>query len=123
MGAINFLPDQYKKTEKLPINHNYLAEQFADYDIIFNDIKKVVLNGDFTLGLSVDNLEEEIKKQNMSDLYAKNIDSLSSFEKEQLEKFEKCVHRQIEITLSKDFQDVITPDNLKEIIKKAKAGV
>src|SRR5438128_1528588 len=55
----NFLPEQYDRTEGLPINHNYLAEQFADYETIFAKIKQVVLNGDFTLGRAVDEFERQ----------------------------------------------------------------
>ncbi len=58
----NFYPDQYKKDSKLDINHNYLLEQFADYDEILNKIKEVVIRGDFTLGSIVDEVEEEYAK-------------------------------------------------------------
>lgn len=58
----NFLPDQYEQTGKLSINHNYLAQQFADYDIIFEKLKEVVVKGDFTLGTPVDHFENEFKK-------------------------------------------------------------
>jgi len=54
----NFLPDQYKRDAALPINHNYLTQQFADFQNIFEKLKNVVLNNDFTLGSSVDDLEE-----------------------------------------------------------------
>jgi len=53
----NFLPEQYDRTERLSINHNYLAEQFSDYEAIFAKIKQVVLKGDFTLGRAVDEFE------------------------------------------------------------------
>ena len=46
----NYLPSQYKKTRQLPINHNYLQEQFADYEEIFEQLKDVIIKGDFTLG-------------------------------------------------------------------------
>jgi dTDP-4-amino-4,6-dideoxygalactose transaminase len=55
----NFLPEQYKATGKLQINHNYLQSQFSDYEEIFQKISKVVCNGDFTLGTEVDLLEDE----------------------------------------------------------------
>ena len=55
----NYLPNQYDFTDKLDINHNYLKEQFSDYDEIFNKIKKVVSKGDYTLGAEVDLLEIE----------------------------------------------------------------
>ena len=46
----------------MPINHNYLRQQFENSEEIFEDIKELVLNGDFTLGDAVDELEEEFKK-------------------------------------------------------------
>lgn len=55
----NFLPDQYEATGALPINHNYLAQQFADYEAIFAKIREVVVRGDFTLGRAVDQFEAE----------------------------------------------------------------
>jgi dTDP-4-amino-4,6-dideoxygalactose transaminase len=55
----NFLPEQYERTSALPINHNYLAEQFADYQAIFAKIQQVVLKGDFTLGRAVDEFERQ----------------------------------------------------------------
>lgn len=59
MALTNFLPDQYDATGALPINHNYLAEQFADCEAIFAKIRQVVLKGDFTLGRAVDEFERE----------------------------------------------------------------
>lgn len=55
----NFLPEQYRTTNKLAINHNYLTEQFADHDVILGKIREVVIRGDFTLGEEVDKLEAE----------------------------------------------------------------
>lgn len=55
----NFLPEQYLQTGSLPINHNYLHDQFADLDEIWKQVREVVLRGDFTLGADVDRLEEE----------------------------------------------------------------
>jgi dTDP-3-amino-2,3,6-trideoxy-4-keto-D-glucose/dTDP-3-amino-3,4,6-trideoxy-alpha-D-glucose/dTDP-2,6-dideoxy-D-kanosamine transaminase len=55
----NFLPDQYDKTGALPINHNYLVEQFRDYEEIFAKIREVILKGDFTLGRAVDEFEAQ----------------------------------------------------------------
>lgn len=55
----NFLPKQYTQTGALPINHNYLNEQFSDLDDIWAKIREVVVRGDFTLGSDVDKLEEE----------------------------------------------------------------
>lgn len=53
----NFLPYQYDQTDEKPINHNYLVEQFADYEDIFAKIGEVVRKGDFTLGRAVDAFE------------------------------------------------------------------
>lgn len=58
----NFLPDQYKKTEKLPINHNYLQKQFKNTGKIFKEIKKLTINGDYTLGKKVDQVEKKFTK-------------------------------------------------------------
>ena len=58
----NFLPNQYKLDKKLRLNHNYLSEQFLDYKKIFREIKKVVKTNDFTLGRSVNDFENKIKK-------------------------------------------------------------
>ena len=58
----NFLPNQYNRTNKLLINHNYLEEQFSDVDDILMKIREVVVRGDFTLGNEVDKLEEEFAK-------------------------------------------------------------
>lgn len=58
----NFLPEQYTQTAALPINHNYLGDQFSDLDEIWNKIREVVLRGDFTLGSDVDKLEEEFSR-------------------------------------------------------------
>mgnify|MGYP000259331774 CR=1 FL=1 len=55
----NFLPEQYNQTGVLPINHNYLFDQFSDLEDIWSKIREVVLRGDFTLGSDVDKLEEE----------------------------------------------------------------
>lgn len=55
----NFLPDQYRQTNQISINHNYLSQQFADHDVILKKIREVVIRGDFTLGEEVDLLEQE----------------------------------------------------------------
>lgn len=55
----NFLPDQYRQTNQISINHNYLSQQFADHDLILRKIREVVIRGDFTLGEEVDFLEQE----------------------------------------------------------------
>ena len=59
----NFLPAQYKKNEKLKINHSYLIEQFADYSKIFKEVEKVVKKGDYTLGNQVDICEKNFAKR------------------------------------------------------------
>ena len=59
----NFYPDQYLKDKDYQINHNYLKEQFLDYEEIFNQIKEVVKSNDFTLGEAVDELESLIAKE------------------------------------------------------------
>ena len=58
----NFLPSQYKKDKKYKIKHNYLTEQFKDYNLIFRELKKVIKFNDFTLGKNVDRFENKIKK-------------------------------------------------------------
>jgi aminotransferase EvaB len=62
MHAKNFLPEQYRETNKLDINHNYLQQQFADHDAIWEKIRGVIIRGDFTLGSEVDLLEAEFAK-------------------------------------------------------------
>jgi len=59
----NFLPAEYKKNQKLKINHSYLVEQFADYSKIFREIEKVVKKGDYTLGKEVDICEKNFAKR------------------------------------------------------------
>tara|TARA_B100001093_G_C26710168_1_gene963070 strand:- start:45 stop:1190 length:1146 start_codon:yes stop_codon:yes gene_type:complete len=59
----NFLPLEYKKNEKLNINHSYLVEQFADYSKVFREIEKVVKKGDYTLGKAVDICEKNFAKR------------------------------------------------------------
>ncbi len=54
----NFLPQQYDETDQKPINHNYLSDQFADYEDILKKIGEVVRRGDFTLGRAVDTFEK-----------------------------------------------------------------
>ena len=61
----NFLPTEYKKNEKLKINHSYLVEQFADYSKIFKEVEKVVKKGDYTLGKEVDLCEKNFEKRNI----------------------------------------------------------
>ncbi len=59
---VNFLPSQYDETDAKPINHNYLTEQFADYEKIFEKIAEVVKQGDFTLGRAVDDFEKRFAR-------------------------------------------------------------
>jgi aminotransferase EvaB len=59
----NFLPGDYKKNQKLKINHSYLVEQFADYSKIFKEVEKVVKKGDYTLGKEVDVCEKNFAKR------------------------------------------------------------
>ena len=59
----NFLPKEYKKNQKLRINHSYLVEQFADYTKIFKEVEKVVKKGDYTLGKEVDFCEKNFAKR------------------------------------------------------------
>lgn len=61
-SARNFLPEQYRKTGQLEINHNYLYDQFSDRDAIWEKIREVVVRGDFTLGSEVDRFEEEFAR-------------------------------------------------------------
>ena len=58
----NFLPNQYKQTEKLPINHNYLREQFRNSNKIFHEIKMLNFNTDYTLGKKVNSVEKKFAK-------------------------------------------------------------
>ena len=55
----NFLPEQYRQSNKLAINHNYLDQQFSDHEVIWAKMREVVIRGDFTLGSEVDLLEKE----------------------------------------------------------------
>ena len=58
----NFLPKQYKKDNKIKINHNYLLQQFDDYNLILKKISRVVRLGHYTLGSEVDKFEKNISK-------------------------------------------------------------
>ena len=59
----NFYPEQYTRDNSYKINHNYLKEQFSDCDEILLKIKEVVNNSDYTLGKSVDDVENLISKE------------------------------------------------------------
>lgn len=63
----NFYPEQYRTTGQYPINHNYLPEQFADYEEIWQEVKQVVVDGDFTLGKAVDEFEATFAALNDGD--------------------------------------------------------
>ena len=56
----NYLPDQYDLSDRLTINHNYLIQQFSDYQEIFKDIESLVKRGDYTLGRPVNDFENRI---------------------------------------------------------------
>lgn len=60
----NFYPEQYRKTGQFPINHNYLPSQFADFEAIWDKVKQVVIDGDFTLGQAVDKFERDFAALN-----------------------------------------------------------
>lgn len=60
----NFYPEQYRVTGQYPINHNYLPQQFADYEEIWSRVKKVIQDGDFTLGAAVDKFEKDFATYN-----------------------------------------------------------
>lgn len=62
MKPHNFLPEQYDTTNALPINHNYLRDQFADHEVIWSKVREVVIRGDFTLGRAVDDFEARFAK-------------------------------------------------------------
>ena len=54
----NFLPKQYDQNDQFSINHNYLSQQFSDYNVILEKVSKVVQKGDFTLGNAVSYFED-----------------------------------------------------------------
>jgi len=62
----NFYPEQYASDSKQRLNHNYLSQQFSDSDDIFQEIRKVVISNDFTLGSAVDELENLIAVETSS---------------------------------------------------------
>ena len=59
----NFYPKQYSKDSEFQINHNYLKNQFIDYKEIFQEIEKVIINCDYTLGTTVDEVEQLISNE------------------------------------------------------------
>ena len=58
----NFYPDQYQTDSLMEINHNYLNQQFEDFEPILNEVTKVIKAGDFTLGSAVDTFECDFAK-------------------------------------------------------------
>ena len=54
----NFYPKQYSTDSEFQINHNYLKNQFIDYKEIFQEIEKIIINCDYTLLSTVDEVEE-----------------------------------------------------------------
>ncbi len=58
----NFLINQYKSENLYKIKHNYLSEQFKNSSKIFSDIKRLVKDGDYTLGKNVEKFERNIIK-------------------------------------------------------------
>jgi len=56
----NFLINQYDETNQYPINHNYLKDQFSDYELIFKEIEKLIKSCDYTLGKAVNEFEKQI---------------------------------------------------------------
>jgi len=59
----NFYPKQYETDSEYVINHNYLKKQFFDYKQIMKEIETIVLNSEFTLGKTVDEVEQLIAKE------------------------------------------------------------
>tara|TARA_B100000242_G_C43041478_1_gene485890 strand:- start:1003 stop:2145 length:1143 start_codon:yes stop_codon:yes gene_type:complete len=59
----NFYPKQYLSDSEYEINHNYLKTQFIDYKEIFKEIEKVIISCDYTLGETVDEVEQLISKE------------------------------------------------------------
>ena len=68
-------------------------------------------------------LKEELKTENMENIYTKDVDQLTNEERENLNKFEKNVKDKIENTLLKEYKDIISNDQLTNIIKKSQLGV
>ena len=58
----NFLINQYKSDSLYKIKHNYLSEQFKNSSKIFSDIKRLVKDGDYTLGKNVEKIERNITR-------------------------------------------------------------
>ncbi len=56
------MPLQYKSNSEFIISHNYLSEQFSDVDYFLSLIRKVALEGDFTLGEVVNHFELKFAK-------------------------------------------------------------
>ena len=60
----NFYPNQYEFDSEYAINHNYLKKQFHDYSEIMKEVESVVLNSDFTLGKTVDEVKSALERDN-----------------------------------------------------------
>lgn len=58
----NYLPEQYEADNRLPINHNYLKEQFSESEEILLDIKKLIQRTDYTLGKAVNDVENNFRE-------------------------------------------------------------
>ncbi|MCX7712456.1 MAG: DegT/DnrJ/EryC1/StrS family aminotransferase [Chthoniobacterales bacterium] len=58
-----FLIKQYNNNKLLDISHNYLQLQFKNIDIILDEIRNLVIRGDFTLGEKVHEFEDKICKR------------------------------------------------------------
>lgn len=56
----NFLPEQYRVANQAAINHNYLKQQFAEYQEIFRRLEALIIEGDYTLGKAVDEFETRV---------------------------------------------------------------
>ena len=57
----NYLVNQYRDTNARDINHNYLQQQFADCEEILREIEELVRRGDYTLGESVNEFENNVR--------------------------------------------------------------
>ena len=69
-------------------------------------------------------IEGAIKRmKDISELYGSLPNNLTLVEKNIVENFENHLKRQIEVTLRKDYENIISEPELQEIIEKAKTGV
>ena len=109
----NYLPKQYSSTESLDINHNYLKQQFNDYEEIFKKIKHVVKKGDYTLGEEVDTLEKEFSKGK----FGKGDTSISQVKNYKLQDDESDAMLDVKLKVSKKLDDAMTGFTPKEAKK------